>query len=183
MLTYYITGEHPRIAEVFSAGVDFVQLRAKNLETRELLRVAEDAVRAGRLFVNDRADVAIACGAAGVHLPSNRPAASEYRKITPPGFLISVACHSPEDVERAAGDGADFAILAPIFATPGKGAPIGVRAIERSTGAGIPVIALGGITRENARECRDAGASGVAAIRLFEESRDLPALISELRRH
>jgi thiamine-phosphate pyrophosphorylase len=197
VLTCYITGPAgiARAAEAFAAGVDFVQLRAKELDARELLRLAQEAARAkgpGKLLINDRLDVALTRGvgeskaltldgADGVHLPSNRPPVSAYRSVAPKGFVISVACHTPAEVERAAAEGADLAVLAPIFPTPGKGPPIGLGALEQAVRAGIPVLALGGITRENAVLCRDAGAAGIAAIRLFEEAADLPALVRELR--
>jgi thiamine-phosphate pyrophosphorylase len=186
LLTCYITGPRgiSRVGEAFAAGVDFVQLRAKELDARELLRFAEQAAQVkgpGKLLINDRLDVALACGADGVHLPSNRPPVSTYRSIVPPGFIISVACHTQGDVERAAGEGADFAVLAPIFATPGKGPPIGLDALQRASRVGVPVLALGGITPENAALCRDAGAAGIAAIRLFEDAPDFAALLSQLR--
>src|SRR5580658_230060 len=158
LLTCYITGSCPRVAEAFAAGVDFVQLRAKELDARELFALAREAARVkgpGKLLINDRLDVALACGADGVHLPSNRPPVSAYRSITPPGFIISVACHTIADVERA--EGADFVVLAPIFSTPGKGPPIGLDTLQRAARVGIPLLALGGITCENAMRCHDAG--------------------------
>jgi thiamine-phosphate pyrophosphorylase len=182
LLTCYITGSRPRIAEAFAAGVDFVQLRAKELDGRDLFRLAEEAARAkgpGKLLINDRLDVALACGADGVHLPSNRPPVSAYRAITPPGFIISVACHTIADVERA--EGADYAVLAPIFSTPGKGPPLGMDVLRQAARVGIPLLALGGITREKALQCRNAGAAGIAAIRLFEDAPDLAALLKQLR--
>jgi thiamine-phosphate pyrophosphorylase len=186
LLTYYITGHRgiDRVAEAFAAGVDYVQLRAKHLDARELLTLAEQAARVkgpGKLLINDRLDVALACGADGVHLPSNRAPVAAYRSIAPAGFIISVACHSQQDVERAAAEGANLAVLAPIFATPDKGPPIGLDALQRAARIGIPVLALGGITLPNASLCRTAGAAGIAAIRLFEEAEDLAALVKELR--
>jgi thiamine-phosphate pyrophosphorylase len=185
LLTCYITGPSgtSRIAEAFAAGVDFVQLRAKALDARELLRLAEEAARVkgpGKLLINDRLDVAMACGADGVHLPSNRPPVAAYRAISPPGFVISVSCHTQTDVERAAAEGVDFAVLAPIFSTPDKGPPIGLDAL-RAARVRIPVLALGGITLENATLCRSAGAAGIAAIRLFEDAVDLAAVVRGLR--
>jgi len=197
VLTCYITGPSgiARVAEAFAAGVDFVQLRAKEPDARELLRLAQEAARVkgpGKLLINDRLDVALTCGtgvskaltrdgADGIHLPSNRPPVSAYRSVVPKGFVISVACHTQSEVERAAAEGADFAVLAPIFPSPGKGPPIGLGALEQAVRAGIPVLALGGITRENAASCCEAGAAGIAAIRLFEDASDLAALLRELR--
>jgi thiamine-phosphate pyrophosphorylase len=90
-----------------------------------------------------------------------------------------VACHTVADVERA--EGADFAVLAPIFATPGKGPPLGLDVLRQAARVGIPLLALGGITADNAATCRDAGAAGIAAIRLFEDAPDLAGLVTRLR--
>ena len=122
-----------------------------------------------RILVNDRADVAIACGAAGVHLRGNSAAPTQMRRIAPEGFLISVACHSEEDV--AAAEGADYAILAPVFAPLSKKdhrVPLGLEKLSAIAGrTRIPVLALGGVTEENARLCMEGGAAGVAGITLF----------------
>jgi len=158
-----------------------VQIRAKELSGLELFRMALEVSRTkdrGKVLINDRLDVALACGADGVHLPANRLPASANRVLAPPGFMISVACHSPEDVQRAAGEGADLALLAPIFSTPGKGPPLGLDALSLAARAGIPVLALGGVTLENAESCYAAGAAGIAAIRLFEDADDLATLIA-----
>lgn len=179
----YITGSRgvSRVAEAFAAGIDIVQIRVKDLSGRELFQMADEVSRIkrrGKLLINDRLDIALACGADGLHLPANRPPASTYRSIAPPGFIVSVACHSPEDVQRAAAEGADLALLAPVFSTPGKGPPLGLEAVRLAARAGIPVLALGGVTLENAESCFAAGAAGIAAIRLFEDADDLLSLIS-----
>ena len=179
----YITGSQgvSRVAEAFAAGIDMVQIRAKEFSGRELFQMAREVAPIkdrGKLLINDRLDIALACGADGVHLPANRPPASAYRAVAPAGFIISVACHSPEDVQRAADEGADLVILAPIFSTPGKGPPLGLDALTLATRARIPVLALGGITLENAESCFAAGAAGIAAIRLFEDADDMPSLIA-----
>lgn len=158
-----------------------VQLRAKELSGRELWGIADQLSRLprqGKLLINDRFDIALACGADGVHLPSHRPPASTYRRIAPTGFLFSVACHSVEDVQRAASEGADYAVLAPIFPTPGKGPPLGLDTLRRATRVSIPVLALGGVTLDNAGSCFAAGAAGIAAIRLFQDADDLAGLIA-----
>ncbi|HVY92014.1 MAG TPA: thiamine phosphate synthase [Bryobacteraceae bacterium] len=160
-------------AEPFCAGADFVQVREPELEARALARVVRGWMAAGnsRVLVNDRTDVAIACGAAGVHLRDHSIAPSRIRQIAPAGFVITVACHDADGVFRAADEGADYAVLAPIFAPVSKPAttlPLGLdalRAIAAKTR--IPVIALGGITSENAPQCVEAGAAGVAGITLF----------------
>jgi thiamine-phosphate pyrophosphorylase len=154
--------------------VDFVQIREPELTTRELARVAKRICRANRLariLVNDRADVAIAAGADGVHLRDGSVAAADIRKIAPGGFIISVACHSVEGARAAAESGADYIVLAPVFAPlskPASRSPLGLdRLREAAASVSAPVIALGGITEENAGACLEAGAAGVAGISLF----------------
>jgi thiamine-phosphate pyrophosphorylase len=121
------------------------------------------------ILVNDRTDVAIACGAAGVHLRSNSISPRNIREIAPAGFIITVACHNDEDVKKA--EGADYAILAPIFKPLSKVAvinPVGLESLQRiASTAPLPVIALGGITESNAIRCIEAGAAGIAGITLF----------------
>lgn len=185
-----------RIRAALAAGVDYVQIREKSLSTRDLFRLVEGAVavrRSGRLLVNDRADVALACGADGVHLPAERPPATEIRALAAqskarlalddagPGFLVGVSCHSVEEVERAAAEAADFAVLGPIFTTPGKGSPLGLEPLELAARLPIPVLALGGLTLENAGRCLEAGAAGVAGIRLFQNAADLADVVRKLK--
>lgn len=155
------------------SGVDFIQVREPGLTARALAGVVRKLIAGGgpRILVNDRADVAIACGAAGVHLRDNSVAPHLIRRIAPPGFLITVACHDEAAVSRAADEGADYAVLAPIFAPlskPLSRPPLGLDALCAITArARLPVIALGGITQENAELCVQAGAAGVAGITIF----------------
>jgi thiamine-phosphate pyrophosphorylase len=148
---------------------DFIQIREPHLSTRDLSRLVRRVSSLSKVVVNDRADVAIACGAAGVHLRGDSVAPALIRSIAPEGFVISVACHSDEDVLRA--EGADYAILAPIFKPLSKTdsrPPLGLPALRRIVNrASVPVIALGGITSENAAACIEAGAAGVAGITLL----------------
>jgi thiamine-phosphate pyrophosphorylase len=134
------------------------------------------------LLVNDRMDVALACGLDGVHLPADRPAPQSYRAVCERHMVIGVSCHTIEEVRRAAAEGADFALLGPIFSTPGKGPPIGLGPLKEAARESVPVLALGGITLENARACMDAGAAGIAAIRLFEQAGAVADVVKELRR-
>jgi thiamine-phosphate pyrophosphorylase len=181
-----------KIAEAARSGMDLIQLREKDLSTRDLealasaaVRIVHEASRLGaqsprtRVLINSRTDVAIACGADGVHLRSDDISAQEVRKIWDQSprrslapALVSVSCHNVADVARAAAQGADFAVLAPIFEKKDapNAQPMGLEALHGADLQKIPVLALGGITRANARSCMESGASGIAAIRLFQEN-------------
>jgi thiamine-phosphate pyrophosphorylase len=150
-----------------------VELRDPGLGARALfalgtrLRAATRAMGAA-LIVNDRLDLALALGADGVHLGRRSVAVEDARALLPAGTWVSVACHAVEDVARAADLGADAALLSPIFASPGKGPPLGVealRAAHRAVGGRIQIVALGGVDGDNAAACFAAGAGAVAAIR------------------
>ena len=161
MLRYYITdrnaigGELPLLRNIERLGVDIdlIQVRERDLCARNLARLVA-AVRAAahprvRVLVNDRTDVALACGVDGVHLRSNSIGADEMRRLLPPNSVISVACHSVEEVRAAARQGADMALLAPIFETPGKGPALGLGILAEAARETVKVIALGGVTMEN----------------------------------
>jgi len=178
-----------RIGAAFRAGVDWVQVREKRMPVRALCGLVERAARlpekgGGKLLVNERLDVALACGADGVHLPADSLPAGAVRRATPRDFLVGVSCHTVEEVEAAAREGASFAVLGPIFATPGKGPPLGVDLLREACGRvaplRFPVLALGGVTLENAVACLDAGAAGLAAIRLFQTA-DVATTVARLR--
>ena len=162
------------IARQMARGVELVQIRERDLAARELWELTRDVMRlpnphGTRVLVNDRTDVALAAGASGVHLRGNAIAPSCVRRIAPAGFVVSVSCHSIADVRRAADEGADFALLAPIYATPGKGTPLGLAVLEEAARAvRIPVLALGGVNEERIAECLATGASGVAGISMFQ---------------
>jgi len=149
-----------------------IQIRAKEFSARalvELVRAAIAAVGSCPVLVNTRTDVALACGAAGVHLPSNSIAPSEIRRIAPAGFLIGVSCHSIDELGAAEREGADFAAFGPVFASVTKAVnPIGLEALRAATAAvRLPVYALGGVNRENEASCIEAGAAGIAGISFF----------------
>lgn len=157
-----------------AGGVSFIQLREKDLDGAELLALAQAALariapHPCRLLLNDRLDVALAAGAAGIHLPADGLPVAAVRRAVPPGFFITVSCHSVADVAAAAGAGADACLLAPIFPTPSKpGQPgLGLEVL-RAAAARAPVWALGGVNAQNAELCRAAGAAGVAGIRCFQ---------------
>ena len=187
-----------KIAEAARAGVDYIQVRERDLTIRDLERLAAkaaEAIRAvggrSKLLINSRVDVALAVGADGVHLRSDDMAASEARAIWAKSAgrtdcVIGVSCHSLADVLSAEGHGADFVVFGPVFGKQGSSvSPTGVDCIGQIVHRGIPadpkveagqtlrmpVIALGGITVENAVNCVRAGAAGVAGIRLFQDGK------------
>lgn len=148
-----------------------IQIRAKQLSGRALSDLVRAAVALGdvRILVNTRADVAMACGANGVHLPAGSIAPDTIRRIAPPGFLIGVSCHTLSELELAEHEGADFTVFGPVFRSLTKSVtPIGVEALRAACLAvQLPVYALGGVTAENAASCIQAGAAGVAGISMF----------------
>ena len=207
-----------RIRDAAAAGVDWIQLREKDLETGALLDLARGALAVARkvcggfaggaegqertripnrihnrILINDRLDVACAAGADGVHLGEGSIPIREVsgklahwkRVAQRADFLAGVSCHSVEAGIAAARDGAGYLFFGPVFTTPSKisfGPPQGVNALgELCRAVQIPVLAIGGITRENAKECLGAGCAGIAAIRLFQEAKNVARLVAELK--
>jgi thiamine-phosphate pyrophosphorylase len=191
-----------KVEEAAAAGIDWMQLREKDLSgkdcaalTRESLRLAAQASpntgHAPRILVNDRVDVALVERAGGVHLgESSLPVEDAKRLIAtarPPlrDFLVGVSCHSLEAAQSAARAGANYVFFGPVFATPSKatfGQPQGLLCLAQVCRAvDIPVLAIGGITLENAAQCLAAGAAGIAAIRLFQDAGWLPLAADALR--
>jgi thiamine-phosphate pyrophosphorylase len=181
------------------AGVDWIQIREKHLSTKEcskltleaLHRAASSVASRVRIIVNDRLDVALAAQGGGVHLGENSLPPQEAKQLArvlhlEKDFLIGVSCHSLEAARFAEGGGADYLFFGPIFETPSKaayGKPQGLhRLAEVCRSISIPVLAIGGITLANSAACFSAGASGIAAIRLFQDSSELPALVQGLRK-
>ncbi len=210
MLLYYITDRAQfsgneadrrqallsKIRDATRAGLDYIQLREKDLGTRELEQLAREAVQIvhelrtanreirTRLLINSRTDVALAAGADGVHLRSEDISPADVRQAwkqagargpQPEAHdpLIAVSCHSRADVFRAQSEGAHFAVFAPVFEKKSQPAakPTGFEALRDACAVKIPVFALGGVTLENAAACTEAGAAGIAAIRLFQENK------------
>jgi thiamine-phosphate pyrophosphorylase len=163
------------IARNLAAGIEWIQIREKDLSARALFELVEAAHKlpnphGSKILVNTRADVAIAAGASGVHLPSGSPPARFWRR---PGFLVGVSCHSVDDVRQGESEGADYAVFGPVFPPRSKIAradPRGLEDLRRAAAAvRIPVLALGGVTRENSAACVSAGAAGIAGITIFQE--------------
>jgi thiamine-phosphate pyrophosphorylase len=153
-------------------GGDMIQIRAKELSARALSELVRGAVAnagASRILVNTRTDVALACGAHGVHLPAGSIAPNTIRRIVPNGFLIGVSCHTIDELRAAERDGADFAVYGPVFPSVTKSlTPVGIEAFRTAAASvRLPVYALGGVTRENTASCLAAGAAGIAGISLF----------------
>ena len=201
-----------KIAECAAAGIEMVQLREKDLEARALEELAHKAMAAlggasrTRLLINSRTDIALACGAHGVHLPAHDLRASEVRAIffqatafqataVAPGSanvqsgrapVIGVSAHSVAEVASAEAHGADFAVFAPVFEKEGTTNREGLEQLRlichraEMAQPPMPVLALGGIALENAQRCLEAGAAGIAAIRLFQQN-DVQTVVKKLR--
>jgi thiamine-phosphate pyrophosphorylase len=198
-----------KIAEAARAHIDYIQLREKDLPTRDLEQLASEAMRiisresklttdrcplTTALLINSRTDVALSTGAAGVHLPANdispQQVSTAWEKACGSGRLaheissrdplISASCHSPKEVQQAETNQTTLALFAPVFEKR-DASPTGLEALRQACQAKIPVLALGGVTLQNAHSCLDAGAAGIAAIRLFQEN-DIAAIVRTLRR-
>jgi len=180
------------LAQAIAAGVDWVQIREKDLPGRRLYDLAKTAVghaRASensRVMMNDRLDVALAAQAHGVHLGGRSIPAEVVRKLAPREFAVGVSCHSLFEAQAAEAAGATYLLLGPIFSTPSKlqyGLPLGLAKLREVTAqVSIPVFALGGITPERISSCRANGAAGIAGIRMFQGCNSIKALVRELRR-
>ncbi|HEX6322676.1 MAG TPA: thiamine phosphate synthase [Vicinamibacterales bacterium] len=157
--------------DAFAAGVDAVQIREEDLDGGALLELAGAIAALGRVIVTDRADVAVAAGASGVHLKSTGPEAGRVRAILPAHMTLSRAVHSAaEAAEAGAGGALDWVLAGTAFASvskPGR-APLGAAGLRAIVEASpVPVVAIGGVTAANARDLLAAGAAGVAGIGLF----------------
>jgi thiamine-phosphate pyrophosphorylase len=185
-----------KIEEVVAAGIDWVQIREKDLPARELASLTRQALAiaakysakrspAVRVLVNDRLDVAIAARADGAHLGERSVPVAEAKRLVESAlrkhaidqsFLIGASCHSIEAAQAAERDGADYIFFGPIFRTPSKehfGSPQGVeRLAQLCRGLKVPVLAIGGIALHNVESCLAAEAAGIAAIRLFQSAAD-----------
>jgi thiamine-phosphate pyrophosphorylase len=177
-----------KIRGAIGAGVDWIQVREKDWPPQKLLALVQQAIRASdiaKIIVNDRMDVAVAAGAAGVQLGRESAPVQEVVRWcrsgnVPSEFLIGASCHTRSEAREAEMAGASYLIFGPIFDTPSKrafGEPVGTTELTKVCAAvKIPVLAIGGIGLRNARECLQAGAAGIAAIRLFQDADNLNEL-------
>jgi len=186
-----------QIEAAAATGISWIQIREKDLEAQPLLELTRRAITATRetasgsvprILVNDRADVAWAAKADGVHLgEASMPVSpvAEDARGNRRDFLVGASCHSLPGAIQAAGDGADYLFFGPVFATPSKakfGPPQGVAILaEVCAAVNVPVLAIGGITPDNVRVCADAGAAGIAAIRLFQHLPQLQSVVHDIR--
>jgi thiamine-phosphate pyrophosphorylase len=234
LLLYYITARYAfpgdessrrrrlldKIAEAARHGVDYIQLREKDLSAGDLEVLACEAMQIIRdqnqlatehravrtaLLINSRSDVALAIGAAGVHLPAHDISPREVkaawrlqnatcnagissnsgqavaRKIPSAEPVVAVSCHSAEEVAEAASHQATLAVFGPVFEKQdAPGTVTGLVGLTKACRAKVPVLALGGVTLGNAQSCLEAGASGIAAIRLFQEN-NIATIVRQLR--
>ena len=169
------------VSQALTAGVLAVQLREKELPTRDLYHLAEKFLAVTRaagaaLLINDRLDVAMALSADGVHLTRRSLPPRECRELLGPERLIGVSCHSLAEVWESVDGGADFVVLGPIFQTPSKaayGPPLTTAALREARAAvGLPILAIGGIQETHVGEVMAAGADGIAVISAVMAARD-----------
>jgi len=172
-----------------AGGATIIQLRMKRAGAGAMLEAARRlrAALTVPLFVNDRADVAWAAGAEGVHLGAEDIPAAAVRAAAPWAGLIGVSVGSPAEAAAQRDAGADYWSLGSVFATATKadaGAPIGTvgfRALAALAPAGIPLVGIGGIDAENAGDVVDAGAAGVAVISAIFGADDVERATRALR--
>lgn len=169
--------------------ISLIQIREKQLSASFVFELSREAARIARgtetkILVNDRADIALAAKADGVHLTTASLSARVIRGAFPKNFTVGVSAHSVEMVMKAQTESADFATFSPIFQSPGKGKPQGIENLEKVCERlkTFPIIALGGVDETNWRLVVEAGASGFAAIRFLNNEENLINLADNLRR-
>lgn len=196
-----------KIEAAVGAGIDWVQIREKGMPARQFLAIARAAVGMTNrkpasptgvdrprslILVNDRLDIALAGGAAGIHLSRESLPAQDVigwrrRRKMVTGLMVGLSCHTIDELRQAEDAGVDYAFFGPVFDTPAKrpfGPPLGIAKLAAACRATrLKVIAIGGVTLENSAECFHAGAAGIAAIRMFQqtwEPAELKTVISRL---
>jgi thiamine-phosphate pyrophosphorylase len=177
------------LEDVLSSGAPAIQLRERDLSSRDLLTLAREVHTLTRpagspLVINDRIDIALTFDKVGVHLRSNSLPVSVARQLLGPHRLLGVSAHSVEQVEKAESEGADYAVFGPIYSTPSKqqfGAPRGLRELEEACRkVRVPVLGIGGITSARVAEVRRAGAFGIAVITAILSAADVARATREL---
>jgi thiamine-phosphate pyrophosphorylase len=178
------------ITAAVAAKIDLIQVREKALTTKVLYELARSAAEitlssATKLLVNDRADVAAAAGANGVHLTTRSLSAPVVRQSFGNDFLIGVSTHSLDEARAAHDARADFAVFGPVFQTPAKaryGPPVGLERLKHVCVElkPFPILAIGGVTEENFADCLRAGAQGIAAIRIFGDPERLRTIVARI---
>ena len=185
-LFYYITDRKQLagmslsrcIRRILDWGVDFIQIREKDLPERALYELTCRVVSMAqgthcRILVNGRADIALAAGAHGVHLPSTGLQISEIRPWLPPGFLAGVSVHTLKEIRSACAQNADYLLLGHVFPTESKtgyGPSLGLKFLRKACRvSSVPVLALGGINAERMNSVFEAGSAGLAAISLYQK--------------
>jgi thiamine-phosphate pyrophosphorylase len=175
-------------ASAAQAGVSLIQIREKTLSARFLFEltcsiVAATRGTATRVLVNDRADIAFAAGADGVHLTADSLSADVIRDSFPRELFIGVSTHDVGELATAARSGANFAVFGPVFETPGKDSAKGIDALREACArvAPFPVLAIGGVDADNVDNVVSAGASGVAAIRALNDADSRRRLLTQLK--
>lgn len=185
----------PSLAEPFgdwlrrlaTAGVGALQIREKDREDRDVLELTREARTAlvdAVVLVNGRLDIALAAGADGAHLPADGVPIEALRRRFGAGVRLGRSTHRVEEVEAALREGADYVTFGPVYPTPSKeryGPPRGLDELARAARLPIPVYALGGVTLSRFGEVAEAGAAGVAGIRIFQEP-DLAEVVRQARR-
>lgn len=192
-LFYYITDRRQLagitliecIQRAVDWGADFVQIREKDLPDRQLFDLTSRAVSLScgtkcSILVNGRADIALAAGAHGVHLPSAGLKASEIRGWLPRGFLVGVSVHTENEIEDACIQKADYALLGHVFPTESKsdyGSSLGLDFLRNACSkTSLPILALGGMRPELVHSVLEAGSAGVAGISLFQKKTEIEKL-------
>lgn len=184
-------GTEPLLAwlrDLHQAGVDAVQLREKDLTDRQLFALARQArgllAHSTHLLINGRADVALAAGARGVHVPSQGVPLKALRDRFGDRLLLGISTHTVDEVEAARDAGADYAVFGPVYPTPSKpdlDEIPGPEGLARAARTGLPVLALGGVCLERLDEIAETGAAGIAGIRCFHDATRLPELVAKAR--
>lgn len=178
------------VRAVLESGVEFVQIREKFTPTNELMDLCREVMqlprqRLQKIIMNDRLDIALAFGLDGVHLGGNSFPVLEVRRNTPKTFIIGVSIHHWKEAVMAEREGANYAVFGPIYPTPSKlgyGPPQGIEKLREVVQmVSIPILAIGGISLGNYRECLNAGAAGIAAISLFQDSRTVKRVVEKIR--